>query len=211
MKKLCLLLISLLVLCTTAIGFAADTGSKIPTSTKIQEIQTKIWNGAAGRLSKVGIIYNNKAKTTYDDEIDYHVLESIIKQINPNDHVMVDATAVLGELESMGINDITLAERADLLDSLKQHNLAYAIIVQVDPFIRKERMAMFRYTIEMTSDIPVKVVDVEGNKYLYNGKISEFAKHGTAVGGVSNKSTVMKVLDNAEPKLAEIIARIPKG
>ncbi|MDO4178573.1 MAG: hypothetical protein Q4D21_05210 [Phascolarctobacterium sp.] len=210
MKKLCLVLVSILMLCVSAIGFAADTGSQIPTSTKISEISKTVWNGAVGKSSKIGVVYLNNAKTTYDDEIDYKVLESIIKQIKPTEHTLVDATNVLNDLQAMGVNDISLAERADIIDSLKNSGLDYAVIVQVDPFVRKERMAMFRYTLEMTSSIPVKVVDVQGNKYLYNGKITEFAKHGTAVGGVSNKSTVMKVLDLVAKDFEQIIARIPK-
>lgn len=211
MKKIVVILMSVLMLCVTAICCAADVGSKIPTSDKISEVSTKIWQGEQGKFTKVGLVYLNNAKTTYDDEIDYKILETIIAKIKPSEHILIDATPVLSDLQAMGINDIVLAERADIIDSLKAKGLDYAIIVQVDPFVRKERMAMFRYTLEMTSSIPVKIVDVEGNKYLYNGKIVEFAKHGTAVGGVSNKSTVMKVLDQAEPQFAQIISRIPKG
>lgn len=211
MKKIFLVLVSIMMLAFTAVSYAAEVGSKIPTSDKITEVYTRVWSGVEGKNTKVGLVYANKAKTTYDDEIDYKILEAVIKQIKPNDHILVDSTKVLADLDAMGINDLAMAERTDLMDSLKNSNVDYAIIIQVDPFIRKERMAVMRRTIEMTSSIPVKIVDVQANRYLYNGKISEFDKHGTAVALVSNKTTVMRVLEKVEVQLAEIVNRIPKG
>ena len=44
------------------------------------------------------------------------------------------------------------------------------MLVQVNPFKRKERMALLRYTLEMTSDIMLRIIDVDNNEYLYNDK-----------------------------------------
>ena len=211
MRKIFCTLVAVLVLAVTSIAMAATVGPQIPTSQKISEAYASIWNGQPGRLTRVGVIYKNDAKTTYDDEIDVKMINSIVKAISPYDHVLVDSTALLNDLQSMGINDITMAERNDIIDVLAKDNLDYAVIVQVDPFVRKERMSMFRYTLEMTSSIPVKIIDVQNNKYIFNGKYTEFSKHGTAVGGVSNKATVMKVLDIVCPELERDIAKIPKG
>lgn len=213
MKKIFVLFALLLIFCfATTVSAASKTGPSIPTSQKINECYQSIWNDAQGRLTKVGIIYLNRAQTTFDDDIDYDILDAVIEAINPQDHIMVDSTACLNEFASIGINDLTMAERADIIDVLKKNQLDYAVLVQVNPFKRKERMATFRYTLEMTSDIMLRVVDVQENKYLYNNKIIKMAKHGTAVGGVSNKSTVEKLLKEVGDEMYDVISTcIPKG
>lgn len=211
MKKLLVLITTMLMLSISALAMAAEKGAQIPVSQKINDAYAAIWHGAQGTHTKVGIVYKNNAKTTYDDEIDVKLLEAIVAAIKPQDHVLVDATASLEELQNIGVNDLAMAERADLIDVLGKKDLDYAVIVQVDPFVRKERVAMFRYTLEMTSNIPFKIIDVKSNRYIFNGKLVEFAKHGSAVGGVSNKATVMKVLEAVCPQIQQNIAKIPKG
>ena len=212
MKKLFCLLITMFMLCISSMALAASqVGPQIPTSQKIAETYAKTWGTAQSDMTRVGLLYVNKALTTYDDEIDYRMLSDIVLCVNPKDHKLVDCSSRFADMQQMGINDLSLAERSDLIGVMSKDNLDYAVLIQVNPFIRKERMAMFRYTIEMTSDIIVKVIDMNNNKYLYNGKLSEMAKHGTAVAGVSNKSAVMKVLDIVCPKIQDIINNVPKG
>ncbi len=213
MRKFFVLFSSLLILCfATTVSAASKTGPSIPTSQKINECYQNIWNGVQGHSTKVGVIYLNRALTTFDDDVDYDVLEAVIEGINPQDHIMVDGTACLTELANMGVADLALADRADVIDILKKNQLDYAVLVQVDPFQRKERMAAFRYTLEMTSDIMLRIVDVKENKYLYNTKIVRMAKHGAAVGGVSNKSAVAKLLKDVGDEIYSVVStRIPKG
>ena len=211
MKKLIVSIMTIMMLAFASVALASNVGPQVPTSQKISEAYAAQWNNQQGKHTRVGIIYKNNAQTTYDDEIDYKVINCLVQAVNPNDHVMVDATTALNDLQSIGINDITMAERADLIDVLSKYNLDYAVMVQVDPFVRKERLSMFRYTLEMTSSIPVKIIDVKGNKYIFNGKFVEMAKHGSAVGSVSNKATVMKVLDNVCLQIYDDVCKIPKG
>lgn len=218
MKKLLSLCAALLILCFAAVGSAAaKTGPSIPTEQKISECYQDIWKGAQGKNTKVGVIYLNRAQTTFDDDIDYDILKAVIGAIHPQDHIMVDGTKCVTELAAKNIQDLALAERADMIDVLREHDLDYAVIVQVDPFKRKERMALLRYTLEMTSDIMLRIIDVDNNEYLYNDKVIKMAKHGTAavsmgVGSVSNKSAVAKVLKDVNKEISVIIStRIPRG
>ena len=80
------------------------------------------------------------------------------------------------------------------------------MLVQIEPFVRKEKVTVFTLGKEMTAVVPFKIFDVESGKYLYNGKFTELAKDSSVIGDVGNKSVALKALDSVNAKISGVIA-----
>ena len=64
--------------------------------------------------------------------------------------------------------------------------------------------------MDMTAILPLKIIDLQTGKYLYNGKMTEFACDSTMFGGVGNKSVAVKALQAALDKATAVIGtRLP--
>ena len=58
--------------------------------------------------------------------------------------------------------------------------------------------------------MPIKIIDVKQNVYIYNGKFTEIAKDSSAVGGIGNKSVALKALRHTLEKMNAVVAeRMP--
>jgi len=69
---------------------------------------------------------------------------------------------------------------------------------------------MFNIGIKATVTIPVKILDIKNNKYLYNGKFTDQADNSTMFGGVGTKAAVLSAMDLVLVKTDEILTnRIP--
>ncbi|CAK7008678.1 hypothetical protein [Phascolarctobacterium sp.] len=162
-------------------------------------------------MPKVAVMYINNSQTTYDEDIDNILLPALKTAINEDTYSYIDGTPYVEKLNKIGIVDITTAERADIIDAFEGEDLDYAVFVQVDPFIRKDKMTFFTVGKEMTSIVPFKIIDIKNNKYLYNGKFTEVAKDSSMVGGIGNKSVALKALDKVSEEMSAIIdVRLPK-
>lgn len=185
MKKLVFLLVALFVTMMSCVAFAAEKPS-------------------------VGVIYVNHAATKYDAEIDTYMVGELHKMVPDTSYNYVDGGRIVTKLASMGIEDISTAERGDIIDSLEGENIDYVVFCEVQPFIRKEKMHLFTHGMEMTTQIPFKMIDVKNNKYLYNGKITVKGEDSTMIGMVGNKGSAMKALKKATEQMkAVVIARLP--
>ena len=188
MKKI-ILLISLLVFAITSFAYAA-----VPDTTK----------------PNVAVLYLNNAKTKFDDEIDQSVLANLAKCLPADKYEYIDGKQYIEKLNKIGIVDIATAERSDIVDCMESENVDYVVFMEVQPFVRKEKVHMFNYGIEMTSQIPFKIIDVPNNKYLYNGKFVEQGEKNTSLGGLGNKGVVLKALDKVNGQIAVILeTRLP--
>lgn len=157
---------------------------------------------------RVALLFVDNAKSTYDDEIN--------KKMNENfDNILKEYKVIPGQryvemLNKIGISDITTAERSDIVEVFKGEDIDYVLYVELQPFVRKERITMFSYGIDITAIVPVKIIDLKSNKYLYNGKFTEFARDSSFIGGVGNKSVSLKALDLVIEKMNPVIsARLP--
>ena len=55
------------------------------------------------------------------------------------------------------------------------------------------------------------VIDLAGNKYIYNGKFSEKQSDSVIVGGIGNKSVALEAIDKVNKKITAILVeRLPK-
>ena len=188
MKKI-ILIMSILVFAVTSIVYAA-----VPNTTK----------------PNVVVMYLNNAKTKFNGDVDQSVLSNLAKCISSDKYEYIDGKQYIEKLNKSGIVDISTAERSDIVDCLEGENIDYVVFVEVQPFVRKEKMHMFNYGIEMTSQVPFKIIDVVNNKYLYNGKFVEQGDKSTSLGGLGNKGVVLKALGKVNEQIAVTLeTRLP--
>ncbi len=163
------------------------------------------------KMPKVAVMYINNSQTTYNDEIDQLLLSNLTKSINTETYQYIDGTPYIERLSKIGIVDITTAERADIIDAFEGEDIDYAVFLQIDPFIRKDKMTFFTVGKEMTAIVPFKIIDVKNNRYLYNGKFTEIAKDSSMLGDIGNKSVAIKAVEKVNDKVASVIdVRLPK-
>lgn len=200
MKKM--FLRSLLVLfCWSAFwsaAFAAVTfDTSIPDPTKVSP------------KKKIALMFVNNARTTYDAELNAMISDNFDQLLKPKYEVTSGAKYV-ELLNKAGIVDITTAERGDIMAIVKGEDVDYIFYVELQPFLRKEKITFFTYGIEMTAIVPIKIIDVKENRYLYNGKFTELAKDSSAIGGIGNKSVALKALRSTLDKMnAVVLERMP--
>ena len=158
---------------------------------------------------KIALMFINNAKTTYDDELKSMVMENFDATLKPKYEVL-SGTKYVELLNKVGIADITTAERADIMAVVKGEDVDYIFYAELQPFVRKEKVTYFTYGIEMTAIVPIKIIDVKQNVYLYNGKFTELAKDSSAIGGVGNKSVALKALRSTLDKMNDVVTeRMP--
>lgn len=157
---------------------------------------------------KVALLFVNNAKTTYDNELNKKIMDNfdqLLKQYN-----VIPGQRYIELLNKTGISDITTAERGDIIEVFKGEDIDYVLFAELQPFVRKERYTFFTQGIDMTAIMPVKIIDLKSNKYLYNGKFTEFSSDSTMLGMVGNKSVSLKALDKAIEKMNSVVStRLP--
>ena len=156
----------------------------------------------------VATIFVNNAKTTFDDEItkkltDRFNAKLVMYDVRPGDKYVE-------KLSKMGVTDVTIAERSDIVQAFAGEGVDYLVYAEVQPLIRKEWMSMFNYGYDIVVVIPVKIVDIKNNKYLYNGKFIEQADNSAVIGNVGTKAGVLKAMDQIFIKTDEVLtSRLP--
>ncbi len=158
----------------------------------------------AAPLPRVAVIYANNAKTTYDDALDNCVLKNLDEVLSPKFEV-VRSGDVFQKLADRGMTDLAMAERRDIMDALAGDEFDYIICLSVEPFQRKEKFSVFTQGIEMTATVPFKFIDVNGDRYLYNGKVVELQSDSTWVGSVGNKSVAIEALQKVNKGINKVI------
>lgn len=193
MKKILICLFSLLLIANICLA-------KETVTTDDQKVEAK-------KIS-VALLYVNNAKTTYDDELNKKMMknfDSLLKNYN-----VIPGGRYIELLNKTGITDITTAERTDIIEVFKSENIDYVLFAELQPFVRKERITFFSYGIDMTGIVPIKIIDLKNNKYLYNGKFTEFASDSSMIGGIGNKSVSLIALDKVIEKMNAVIkVRLP--
>lgn len=158
---------------------------------------------------KIAVMFVNNAKSTYDSELNAMISDNFDQLLKPKYEVTSGAKYV-ELLNKAGIVDITTAERGDIMAIVKGEDVDYIFYVELQPFLRKEKITFFTYGIEMTAIVPIKIIDVKENRYLYNGKFTELAKDSSAIGGIGNKSVALKALRSTLDKMnAVVLERMP--
>lgn len=191
-RKLIILLVIMGVISLHAIGYA-------------NEMSGRANLGDGSKKAVVALIFVNNAKTTYDNELTQKLMENFTLQLKEK-YTIVLGTSYMERLQKRGIIDIATAERADIVDVFKGENVDYVLYCELQPFVRKEKFTVFTQGIDMTAVMPLKIISVKDNKYLYNGKFVEFATDSTWVGTIGNKSVSLKALDKTIEKVNTVIS-----
>ena len=185
MKKLVLLLVTLLVTMMSCVAFAAEKPN-------------------------VAVIYVNHAETKFDADLDAYMLDELHKIVPASYYNYVDGSGLVYKLQKNGIEDIYNAERSHIIDALEGEKVDYVLYCEIQPFVRKEKVHVFNYGIEMTTQAPVKLIDVKANKYLYNGKVVAKGEDSTVIGGLGNKGSAMRALKKVTSEIKSVVtARLP--
>ena len=189
------------VFCCSLFGAVASAEVKFDTTAP----------GAANTApkKKLALMFVNNAKTTYDAVLNTMIADNFDKVLKPK-YEVVTGTKYVELLNKAGIVDISTAERADIVNIVQGEDVDYILYAELQPFVRKEKRTYFTYGLDMTAVMPIKIIDVKRNVYLYNGKFTELAKDSSAIGGIGNKSVAIKALDNTLDKMNSVIAaRLP--
>lgn len=179
MRKFLMLLMMLGLICLNAAALAGAPAAENNGANAVQHLLSERLNKAAAEENgaKAAVLYVNNANTTYDADIDRAVLENVQAALKTSACEYIDGTEFLGQLNENGIADITQAERADIADVFKGSGVDYVVLVQVEPFVRKEKITVFT-----------------------------LAKDSSVIGDVGNKSVALKALDSVNAKISEVIA-----
>jgi hypothetical protein len=205
MKKtgiLCLLLLCLWI----GTAWAAENGSQNISgkTAAILQGENNLAAESNSKLPQVMVLYINNAKTDYNGEIDAKIMEHL-KTVAANRWVLMPGDVYKDKLASMGIQSITTAERADIMAATKDAEADAIMMIEVEPFNIRDVITFFTVGKKVTASIPVKVIDRNTNMYLYNGKFVEMAQDNSMIGGIGNKSVIMKALDQIFDKFDMII------
>ncbi len=196
MKKmwvLCFLLVGLMILP----AWAAD--DKVATS-----LQGDKGLEAKSNLPRVMIMYINNAKTEYNAELDAKIMDHL-KKVGANRWSLLPGDAYKDKLSAMGIQSFSLAERADILAITKDSEADALLLIELEPFNVRDVITFFTVGKKITATMPVKVIDRNTGLYLYNGKFVEMAQDNSMIGGIGNKSVIIKALDQVFGKFDLII------
>lgn len=196
MKRLLFFLTLLFTLALTMTGLAKEKPAPAP------------FNPA---LPSVAVIYVNNAQTTYDNRIDKFALENLHLAIPSSTYNYLEGSKYRENLSAAGIDDISTAERSDIIDALYGEDVDYLVYLEFMPITGREKRSVFSKGKIMNVVAPFKIIDVKNNRNLYNGRLNEQGKTTVMFGNIGNKSVGLEGVKLVNAKVAEIIAaRLPK-
>jgi len=158
----------------------------------------------AAEVPRVAIIYSNNANTTYDDAINDCILKNLDETLSGK-FAVSKSDAVLKKLADRGMTDLSMAERRDIMDAVADEGFDYILCISVEPLQRKEKFSLFTQGIEIIATVPFKLIDVKGDRYLYNGKFTEKQSDSTWIGSVGNKSVTLEALQKVNNGINKVI------
>ena len=139
------------------------------------------------------------------------VLGNLEKCINDDKYIYINGEPYIENLNKVGIVDITTAERADIVDAFEGEDVDYVVFIEVQPFIARDKVTFFTVGKDITTTVPLKIIDLVNGKYLYNGKFTEKASDSTMIGGIGNKSVAMKALNKINEQITSVLTvRLPE-
>ncbi len=216
MKKLFIFVLSIVMLCVSMTAMAAKKEYNpyekyVLGDKKYQETLLTINSVKMSKMPKVAVMYVNNSQADYYKDIDKEIMKNFKVILNPYVYQFVDGTPYMKELAEIGIEDLTSAERADILDVYENSDVDYVIFLQIEPMLRKDKVSTFTKGKEMTATAPFKMLDIKRRKALYNGRITKVGEKSTMFFKLGNKSAAMEAIELINEKINyEIKKRLPK-
>ena len=216
MKKLLIFILTAVMLCVSMTALAAKKEYNpyvkyVLEDEEYQETLLTINSVKMERLPKVAVMYVNNSQADYYKAIDKEIMKNFKVILNPYIYQFIDGTPYMKQLAEMGIEDLTTAERADILDAYEGSDIDYVIFLQIEPMLRKDKVSTFSKGKEMTATAPFKMLDIKNRKALYNGRITRVGETSTMFFKLGNKSVAMEAIEMINDKVNyEIKKRLPK-
>ena len=216
MKKLFIFILTAVMLCVSMTALAAKKEYNpyvkyVLEDEDYQETLLTINSVKMERLPKVAVMYVNNSQADYYKSIDKEIMENFKVILNPYVYQFIDGTPYLEALADMGIEDLTTAERADILDAYEGSDIDYIIFLQIEPMLRKDKVTTFTKGKEMTAVAPFKILDLKNRKALYNGRVTRVGDRSTVFFKLGNKSVALEAIELINDKVNyEIKKRLPK-
>lgn len=216
MKKLVIFIMTAIMLCMSMTAMAAKKEYNpyvkyVLEDEDYQESLALIGTAKLSKLPKVAVMYVNNSQTDYYKSIDKEIYKNFKVVLNPYVYQFVDGTPYMEALAEIGIEDLTTAERADILDIYENTDVDYVLFLQIEPMLRKDKVSTFSKGKEMTAVAPFKMLDIKNRKALYNGRITRVGDKSTMFFKLGNKSAAMEAIEMINEKINyEIKKRLPK-
>lgn len=216
MKKLLIFILTAVMLCVSMTALAAKKEYNpyvkyVLEDEEYQETLLTINSVKMERLPKVAVMYVNNSQADYYKAIDKEIMKNFKVILNPYIYQFIDGTPYMKQLAEMGIEDLTTAERADILDAYEGSDIDYVIFLQIEPMLRKDKVSTFSKGKEMTATAPFKILDIKNRKALYNGRITKVGETSTMFFKLGNKGAAMEAIEMINDKVNyEIKKRLPK-
>jgi len=162
------------------------------------------------RRPVVAIVYENNAKTKYDNSIDKKLFEYLDAAMPAKTYDLVDGKPFKQELAETGIEDIADAERADIIDVLEGSGVDFFLYLGVNPVQIKDKSSLLAKGKIANTTIPFRIIDINNNKYIYTKTYTESARTMSAIGSVGSKSVTLEIMTRVGKQIQETIeARLP--
>ena len=226
MKKILMVLFSLVLLASSATAFAkwddrdiVERIRAVGNTPASQKKADKIYNQqmkqagpyAANRRPVVAIVYENNAKTKYDKTIDKKLFEYLDAAMPVRTYDLVDGRDCKAKLAENGIEDIADAERADIIYALAGSGVDYFLYLGVNPVQVKDKGSLLAAGKIANTSLPFRIVDINNEKYIYTKTYTESAKTMSAIGGVGSKSVTLEIITRVGKQIQNVIeTRLPK-
>ena len=226
MKKILMLILSLVLLASSATAFAKwddrdiverirTVGNTPSSQKKADRIFEQQWKEAGSQTSDsrpvVAIVYENNAKTKYDKTIDKKLFEYLDAAMPVRAFKLIDGKSCKAKLSKVGIEDLADAERADIVDALAGSGVDYFLYLGVKPIQVKDKGSLFAAGKIANTSLPFRIVDINNNKYIYTKTYTESAKTMSAIGGVGSKSVTLEIMTRVGKQIQNVIeTRLPK-
>ncbi len=216
MKKLFIFILTAVMLCVSMTALAAKKEYNpyvkyVLEDDDYQETLLTINSVKMERLPKVAVMYVTNSQADYYKSIDKEIMENFKVILNPYIYQFIDGTPYMKQLAEMGIEDLTTAERADILDAYEGSDIDYVIFLQIEPMLRKDKVSTFTKGKEMTAVAPFKMLDIKNRKALYNGRITRVGETSTMFFKLGNKAASVEAIEMINEKVNyEIKKRLPK-
>ena len=163
------------------------------------------------RRPVVAIVYENNAKTKYDNTIDKKLFEYLDAALPVRTYDLIDGRGYQAQLAENGIEDIADAERSDIVDILAGSGVDYFLYLGINPVQVKDKGSLLSAGKVANTSLPFRIIDINNNKYIYTKTYTESAKTMSAIGGVGSKSVTLEIMTRVGKQIqAAIETRLPK-
>ena len=163
------------------------------------------------KLPRVAIMYIDNAKSTYDDAVDKRMFRYLNRALPADTYELIDGAPYVEMLSKLGYADLSTVERADFVEAFAGEDIDYCVYLEVQPFVSKNKLTFFTVGKDVTTAVPLKIINLKTGRYIYTGKFTEKASDSSMLGYIGNKSVALKAIESAGEKILGVIkARLPK-